>query len=612
MLFRSILCSALIALALSQIRRRKSRNSNRNRSDYSDRSSGRHYEVFLSFRGPDTRLTFTDSLYMALVRAGIRVFRDDDELRVGEEFGGELLGAIANSRIYVPIFSRGYASSRWCLRELARMVECRKRNETLIFLPVLYDVEASDVRLETGPYREALQEHERESGEEVAKQWGEALREVAGIPGWNLRDHGQDKLVRLIREEVASKLRIIQPNLHDDLVGIDDRMEDIMELIGLAPSGVRFVIIHGMGGIGKTTLAKAVFKQMSSQFQSCSFLSDIRQSSGDNDILDLQKKLLCDILDLRSAKVFDTNDGIKMMKERFCEKKILIVLDDVDKRDQLMKLAGKSSWFGAGSRIIVTTRNIHFLATNTENPNDIIRAHSRDFYFYEVKEMQFDHALQLFSKHAFESESPPYDFDGISKEVVKATGRLPLTLEVIGSYLHCKSMVIWKDKLKKLRQVPDKDVQKKLMISYEELEYEQQQIFLDIACYFIGEEAMHPHYMWKACEFFPKSGVLVLVHLSLVKIVDDDILWMHDQLRDLGREIVKNECLQISGKQSRLWRPTVALEVVQFNEGTENVVALKLTGIPNLPNFTSEQISRLPNLRRVTSLKIGLDGKHAW
>lgn len=146
--------------------------------------------MFLSFRGPDTRLTFTDSLYMALVRAGIRVFRDDDELRVGEEFGGELLSAIANSRIYVPIFSRGYASSRWCLRELACMVECRKRNETLIFLPVFYDVEASDVRLETGPYREALQKHERESGEEVAKQWEEALREVAGITGWNLRDHG--------------------------------------------------------------------------------------------------------------------------------------------------------------------------------------------------------------------------------------------------------------------------------------------------------------------------------------------------------------------------------------------------------------------------------------
>ncbi|KAI3407447.1 uncharacterized protein J3R85_020989 [Psidium guajava] len=596
-LFRSILCSVLVAAALSLIRRRKSRNSKSSPSDYSDASSGRQYEVFLSFRGPDTRLTFTDSLHAALVRAGIRVFRDDNELRVGEEFGGELLGAIAHSKIYVPIFSRGYAASKWCLRELASMVECRKRNERVVFLPVFYDVEASDVMLETGQYREALQEHERESGEEVARKWEDALREVAGIPGRNLRDHGQDKLVRLITEEVASKLRIIQPNLHDDLVGIDDRMEDLIELIGLASSGVRFVIIHGMGGIGKTTLAKAVFKQMSSQFQSCSFLSDMRQSSGDNDILDLQKKLLCDILDLRSVKVSDTNDGIEMMKERFCGKKILIVLDDVDKRDQLMKLAGKSSWFGAGSRIIVTTRNIHFLATDTENPNDIIRAHSKDFYFYEVKEMQFDHALQLFSKHAFESESPPHDFYGISKEVVNATGRLPLTLEVIGSYLHCKGKVIWKDKLKKLRQVPDKDVQKKLMISYEELEYEQQQIFLDIACYFIGEEVMHPHYMWKACEFFPKSGVLVLVHLSLVKIVDDDILWMHDQLRDLGREIVRSECLQISGKQSRLWRSTVALEVVQFNEGTENVVALKLTGLPNLPDLTSEQFSRLLNLR---------------
>ncbi|KAI6689916.1 hypothetical protein NL676_026744 [Syzygium grande] len=451
-------------------------------------------------------------------------------------------------------------------------------------------------------YHDALRKHERELGKNVVKQWRKDLREVARTKGWNLRDLGLDKLVGLVLEEVFSKLRTRQLNVRNDLVGIHDPMEAIKELFGQATSGVRFVVIYGMGGVGKTTLAKAIFEQMSPQFQSCSFLSDIRQSSRDDGILNLQKKLLCDILGLRFIMLFDAYDGINHIKERLCEKKVLIVLDDMDDREQLKKLAGESSWFGPGSRIIITTRTIPFLASDDESPDEMIPAHPRDFYFYEMKEMQQNHALQLFSKHAFESDSPPFDYRDISSEVVEVTGKLPLTLEVVGSYLYGKNMVIWKDTLKKLKKVPHDDVLKKLMVSYEELEDDQQQIFLDIACYFIGEEKVNATYMWKACDFYPKSGVLVLIQLSLIKIVDGDKLWMHDQLRDLGREIVRQECLQDPGKRSRLWCPTTAFDVVRSRGGMENVVALKLPGllvVHYFPehHFTSEEFSRLPNLR---------------
>ncbi|XP_010065024.2 toll/interleukin-1 receptor-like protein [Eucalyptus grandis] len=90
----------------------------------SDSMSGAEFEMFLSFRGPDTRLSFTDYLYHSLVRAGIRAFKDDKEIRKGEKIGGELLCAIESSKIYMPIFSRNYASSTWCLHELTLMVEC--------------------------------------------------------------------------------------------------------------------------------------------------------------------------------------------------------------------------------------------------------------------------------------------------------------------------------------------------------------------------------------------------------------------------------------------------------------------------------------------------------
>lgn len=99
------------------------------------------------------------------------------------------------------------------------------------------------------------------------------------------------------------------------------------------------------------------------------------------------------------------------MIEGRLHKKVILILDDMDKKDQLMKLAGESSWFGPGSRIIITTRNTHFLAPQTDYQDDnIIPLNHQDFYFYEMKIMELGHALQLFSKHSFKSDSPPRDY----------------------------------------------------------------------------------------------------------------------------------------------------------------------------------------------------------
>ena len=91
------------------------------------------YDVFLSFRGEDTRKTITDHLYSALIQAGIHTFRDDNELPRGEEISPQLLRAIEGSRISVVVFSRNYASSRWCLDELVKIIECRQKLTRLFF-----------------------------------------------------------------------------------------------------------------------------------------------------------------------------------------------------------------------------------------------------------------------------------------------------------------------------------------------------------------------------------------------------------------------------------------------------------------------------------------------
>lgn len=145
------------------------------------------YQVFLSFRGLDTRYSFTDFLYHGLKDAGVHVFRDEDDLQEGEVIGDNLLLAINNSILYIPIFSQNYASSKWCLRELAHIVKnVSKSGGKKGILPIFFDVEPEDVKLKTPLDSATLLEHEMKCPDEV-KEWRKALEVVDKIKGWNVK-----------------------------------------------------------------------------------------------------------------------------------------------------------------------------------------------------------------------------------------------------------------------------------------------------------------------------------------------------------------------------------------------------------------------------------------
>ncbi|GMP62995.1 hypothetical protein CsSME_00024871 [Camellia sinensis var. sinensis] len=170
-------------------------------------SSNSHcsYDVFLSFRGEDTRKTFTDHLYTALAHAGFRTFRDDDGIERGENIKFELNKAIQESKISIVVFSEDYASSSWCLDELVMILE-RRRTVGHVVLPVFYHVDPSHVRKQKKSFKEAFTRHEERFRAEASErkvewigkveEWKAALREAADLAGMNLQnqtDGGQEK-----------------------------------------------------------------------------------------------------------------------------------------------------------------------------------------------------------------------------------------------------------------------------------------------------------------------------------------------------------------------------------------------------------------------------------
>ncbi|GKD38005.1 Toll/interleukin-1 receptor domain-containing protein, partial [Tanacetum coccineum] len=133
------------------------------------------YDVFISFRGEDTRKNFVDHLYHGLKDKGIYTYKDDVKIQKGKRISDDLFKSIEDSKFYIIVFSKNYASSSWCLEELVKIMECHKMHGHTAY-PVFYDVEPTEVRKQSGDVREAFAKHEKE---QAVVKWREALKEAA-------------------------------------------------------------------------------------------------------------------------------------------------------------------------------------------------------------------------------------------------------------------------------------------------------------------------------------------------------------------------------------------------------------------------------------------------
>ena len=325
------------------------------------------------------------------------------------------------------------------------------------------------------------------------------------------------------------------------IVGIDSHVEAIKLFLDIESNDVRMVVIYGSAGVGKTTIAKAVYKNIFKHFEQSSFLENVSKKSQTNGVIQLQETLLFEILGDSNLKINNVSKGITMIKEVLSCRKILLILDDVDKLDQIEKLLGKCDWFASGTRIIITTRDKYLL-------DSLVNVDLS----YKVKELDDYRALELFSWHAFERDTPKEDYLELSEQVIVYAKGHPLALTIMGASFCGRTKQEWKNALDKYKRIPKLEIQEILKLSYEALDTNERKIFLLVACSLNGMKKVTVEDILKTVGLDIVDGIQKLNDKCLITVDQFGTLRMHDLLQQMGQEIVQQESSQMLKDCSRV------------------------------------------------------------
>ncbi|RID55059.1 hypothetical protein BRARA_G02340 [Brassica rapa] len=358
------------------------------------------YDVFLSFRGADTRKNFVSFLYKELETKGIQTFKDDKALVRGRPIAPELIQAIQGTRIAVVVVSPTYSASYWCLEELVKILKLEKKG-LLVVVPIFYEVDPCQVRRQKGEVAEQFKKHKRRYSRERVRSWRKALTRVTILSGDCSKNCKDDAtLVDGITKRISEILSTETQSNGNNLIDFDKHMKELYPLLDLnSNEGVQVSGIWGRGSNGISALARGVYQDILPNFEAHCFLEDLRRISLDCQKSHLQEELLSKMegpcLSTKSSRMcFDA------IKARLGNKKVLLVANDVDKIEKLDALANEFSWFGPGSRIIIVTQDKQLLRSWGVKS------------VYEVELLRCCEVGKLWRSEAFKQKQDPESFEG--------------------------------------------------------------------------------------------------------------------------------------------------------------------------------------------------------
>ncbi|CAN7059442.1 unnamed protein product [Brassica rapa subsp. trilocularis] len=494
----------------------------------------------------------------------------DHEIERGHTIGPELVQAIRESRVSVILLSKNYASSSWCLDELVEILNCKKASGQIV-MTIFYQVDPSDVRKQTGDFGIAFKKTCEKKTEEDKKRWMEALAYVANIAGeHSLNWTDEAAMVEKFATDVSNKLNVTLSRDFEEIVGLQAHLRKLISLLCFECDEAKMIGIWGPAGIGKSTIARALFNHLSSDFRLRCFMGNLKGSyksiMGVDDYdskLGLQNQLLSKLLNQRDMRV----DHLGAVKEWLGDQRVLIILDDVDDLEKLEALAGELSWFGLGSRIIVTTEDKH-----------ILKAHGiQDVY--HVGFPSSEEALEILCLSAFKQRYVQDDFENVANRVASLCGRLPLGLCVVGSSLRGESKEEWELQLSRIENNLDRKIEDILRVGYDRLSKKDKALFLHIACIFINRSVDDVTSMLADSNMDVKNGLKTLAIKSLVQIHNffPPHITMHSLLQLLGRQVVHEQSNE-PGKRQFLVEAEEIRHVLANETGTGSVIGISFDG----------------------------------
>ncbi|XP_004309158.1 PREDICTED: probable disease resistance protein At4g27220 isoform X2 [Fragaria vesca subsp. vesca] len=440
------------------------------------------YDVFLSFRGVDTRKGITFELYDRLHNGrGIKTFMDGQDLDVGALISPRLFKAIEESMVAIVVLSSNYASSSWCLEELTKICQCMQDDDRI--LPVFYHVEPSDVRYQRKSFEEAFTKHENCGRQKMEmQQWRDALNRVANFCGWHTQNYKTEReLVHAIVKSVCSKVRPIKIDFtmsNGDFKAFEATKRAMNKVMNeLNDDEVTVIGVYGMGGVGKTTMVKHVGEQMK---KSRLFNQVIMAVVSQNPDLRKIQGTLADLLDLKLEDETEIGRACRLEEEIKRGTKILIILDDVWNRIELSSIGIPShdKLQRRNSKVLLTTRRLsvcHFMNSHANIPLDILSE---------------EDAWNLFVTEARQCFDRSTSFYDVARMVARECAGLPVALIAVARALRYASFNEWKHSAQRLKAsqpaTPEDEggVYKCIKLSYDYLKSDESKSFFLLCCLF--------------------------------------------------------------------------------------------------------------------------------